>query len=82
MFSCEYCEVFKKVLFQEHHRWLLLLSKFIRNFMIYINRETDDISSFFSLSVLLKLLKQVKLITFENYNECKTKHLKKSSNTI
>ena len=33
------------------------------------------ISSFFSLSVLLKLLKHVKLIIFENYNECKTKHL-------
>ena len=28
---------------------------------------------FFSLSVLLKLLKHVKLIVFENYNECKTK---------
>ena len=33
------------------------------------------ISSFFSLSVLLKLLKHVTLIVFENYNECKTKHL-------
>ena len=33
------------------------------------------ISSFCSLSVLLKLLKRVKLIVFENYNECKTKHL-------
>ena len=44
---------------------------------IWWYRETDDISSFFSLSVLLKLLKQGKLITFENYNECKTKHLKK-----
>ena len=33
------------------------------------------ISSFFLLSVLLKLLKHVKLIIFKNYNECKTKHL-------
>ena len=33
------------------------------------------ISSFCSLSVLLKLLKRVKLIIFENYNECKTKYL-------
>ena len=33
------------------------------------------ISSFFSLSVLLKLLKHVKLIVFDNSNECKTKHL-------
>ena len=53
----------------------------------YINREIDDtyfqyntlcllyISSFFSLSVLLKLLKHVKVIIFENYNECKTKDL-------
>ena len=43
------------------------------------------ISSFFSLSVLLKLLKHVSLIIFDNYNECKTKHLfliKKSSYTI
>ena len=32
------------------------------------------ISSFFSPSVLLRLLKHVKLIIFENYNECKTKH--------
>ena len=30
---------------------------------------------FFSLSVLLKLLKYVKLIVFKNYNKCKTKHL-------
>ena len=29
----------------------------------------------FSVSVLLKLLKHVKLIVFENYNECKTNHL-------
>ena len=29
----------------------------------------------FWLSVLLKLLKLVKLIIFENYSECKTKHL-------
>ena len=27
------------------------------------------------LSVWLKLLKHVKLIIFENYNKCKTKHL-------
>ena len=36
------------------------------------------ISSFFFIffaSVLLKLLKHVKLIIFENYNECKTKHV-------
>ena len=33
------------------------------------------ISSFFSLSVLLKLLKHVKLIVSENYNECKTRHV-------
>ena len=31
--------------------------------------------NFFSLLVLLKLLKHVKLIIFENNNECKTKHL-------
>ena len=39
---------------------------------------------FFSLSVLLKLLKHVKLIVFENSNECKRKHVfdKKSSNTV
>ena len=29
----------------------------------------------FLLSVLLKSLTQVRLIIFENYNECKTKHL-------
>ena len=88
MFSCEYCEVFKKVLFKEHHRWMLLYFKFIGNLMTYITRETDDIYfqyntlclyhvflHFFSLSVLLKLLKHVKLIVFENYNECKTNHL-------
>ena len=33
------------------------------------------IFSFFSLSVLLKLLKHVKLIIFENYSGCKTKNL-------
>ena len=41
--------------------------------------------SFLSLSILLKLLKHVTLIVFENYIECKTKHLfliKKSSKTI
>ena len=54
--------------------------------MTYINREIDDIyfqynilsciSSFcFSLSVLVKLLKHVKLIFFQSYNECKKKHL-------
>ena len=40
---------------------------------------------FFLLSVLLKLIKHFKLIIFENYNECKTKHLfliKKSSYTV
>ena len=54
----------------------------------YINREIGDIYfqcntlclyyaflHFFSLTVLLKLLKHVKLIIFENYNKCKTKHL-------
>ena len=54
----------------------------------YANLEIDDIYiqyntlclfyvflHFFSPSVLLKLLKDVKLIIFENYNECKTKHL-------
>ena len=29
----------------------------------------SNISAFFSLSVLLKFLKHVKLIVFENYNE-------------
>ena len=29
----------------------------------------------FSVTVLLKLLKHVKLIILENFNECKTKHL-------
>ena len=64
----------------------------------YVNRETDDIYfqyntlclyyvflHFFSLSVLLRLLKHVKVSIFGNYNECKTKHLFliiKSSNTI
>ena len=41
--SCEYYEVFKKILFKEHHRWLLLYFKFIGNLMTYINREIDDI---------------------------------------
>ena len=43
MFSCEYCEVFKKILFKEHHQWLLLYFKFVENLMIYINWETDGI---------------------------------------
>ena len=40
--------------------------------------------SIYSLSVLLNLVKHVKLIVFENYNECKTKHVFdiKSSNTV
>ena len=41
MFSCEYYEVFKKMLFKEHHR-LLLYFKFIENLMTHINREIDD----------------------------------------
>ena len=54
----------------------------------YVNQEIDDINfqyntlslfyaflHFFLLLVLLKLLKHVKLILFENYNEYKTKHL-------
>ena len=39
----------------------------------YIDQEIVSLlgmSSFFSLSVVLKLLKHVKLIVFENYNEC------------
>ena len=43
MFSYEYCEVFKKMLFKEHNRWLLLYFKLIENLMTYINREIDDI---------------------------------------
>ena len=39
MFSCEYCQLSKKILFEEHHRWLLLYLKFTGN---YINREIDD----------------------------------------
>ena len=42
MFSCEYCKVFKKILFKEHHRWLLLYFKFIGNLMTYVNRDIDD----------------------------------------
>ena len=56
----------------------------------YVNREIDDIHfqyntlflyyvflHFFSLLVLLKLLKHVilKQIIFKNHNKCKTKHL-------
>ena len=26
MFSCEYCELFKKILFKENNRWLLCVS--------------------------------------------------------
>ena len=36
MFSCEYCEVFNKTLFKEHHRWLLLCFKYIGNLMTHI----------------------------------------------
>ena len=88
MFSCEYCKILKKTLFKEHHRWLLLLFKFIANLMTHINCGIDDIYfqyntlclyhvflHFLSVSVLLKLLKYVKLIVFENYNECKMKHV-------
>ena len=79
MFSCEYCEVFKKILFKEHHRCLRLYFKFIGKLMTYIFNiilcVSIFISSSFSLSVLLKLLKHVKLILFENYHEFKTKHL-------
>ena len=39
MFSYEYCEVFKKILFKEYDRWLLLHF----HLMTYVNRETDDI---------------------------------------
>ena len=40
--------------------------------------------SIYLLSVLLNLVKHVKLIVFENYNECKTKYIFdiKSSDTV
>ena len=79
MFSCEYCERFKKILFKEHHRWLLLCLKFTGNLITYIFNVILCVSIMyffiFLLLVLLKLLKHVKLIIFENHNECKIKHL-------
>ena len=74
-FPMNIAKFFRNFFFPKHHRWLLLYFKFIRNLMTYINREIDDIyfqynilsciSSFcFSLSVLVKLLKHVKLIFF------------------
>ena len=45
MFSYEYCEVFKKTLFEEHQWCLLLYFKFILNLMTNINLEIDDIFS-------------------------------------
>ena len=43
VFSCEQCEVFKKTLFKEQHRWLLLYFKFIGNLLTHTNWEIDDI---------------------------------------
>ena len=74
MFPCEYYKVFKKILFKEHHRWLLLCFEFIGNLMTHINREIYfqyntlcfyHVFLHFFGSVLLKLLKHVKVIVFE-----------------
>ena len=71
MFFCKYCGLFKKILFKEHHWWLLLYLKFnwnliiqIGKLMAYIFNKIISVSIMyffiFSLSVLLKLLKHVK----------------------
>ena len=77
MFFSDYCEVFQKVLFKEHDWWLLLQFKFVGHLMTYVNWKIDgniilcvSIMYFFA-SVLLKLLKYVKLIVFENYMNAK-----------
>ena len=68
----------------QHRCFPVNIANFLRKF--YLKKTIGGcfvsllcISSFFLLSVWLKLLKHVKLIICENYNECKTKH---SSNTI
>ena len=86
-FPVNIAEFLIKLFFKEHYWWLLLYYKFIGNSMTFIN--PDDIYfqydalclyhhvflHFFRYQFLLKLLKHVKLIVFENYNECKAKHL-------
>ena len=83
---------------KEHHRWFLLYYIFIGNLMTYINRKLTtwfqcntlclyhvSISSFIiSLSVLLKLLKHIKRIFFENIMNVKQNmfSIKKNSSMI
>ena len=43
IFSCEYWELFKKILFKEQRRWLQYRILEIRWEFDYINREVDDI---------------------------------------
>ena len=81
MFSYEYCEVFQKILFKEYHRWLLLYFHLMTYITVKLMTHIFNIKYFVSLSCIssiffsLSVLKHVKLIVFENYNECKTKHL-------
>ena len=46
---------------------------YVFNIILYVSIMHFFVVSL--LSVWLKLLKHVKLIIFENYNKCKTKHL-------
>ena len=81
MFSYEYCEVFQKILFKEYYRWLLLYFHLMTYISVKLMTYIFNIKYFVSLSCIssfffsLLVLKHVKLIAFENYNECETKHL-------
>ena len=81
MFSYEYCEVFQKILFKEYYRWLLLYFHLMTYISVKLMTYIFNIKYFVSLSCIssfffsLLVLKHVKLIAFENYNKCETKHL-------